>query len=155
MKRMFFLLVAVALSMVAISAACSGECAVKCKKQANESSAVSLKAAETVEIIYFHGKQRCPTCMAIESESKALVDNELVDQVITGRVKMVVVDFSTEEGKAIASKYKISFSSLLIVAKKGSEETVEDLTRYAFANARSNAEVFRENLKAKVLAYIQ
>ncbi|MBQ0073706.1 MAG: thioredoxin, partial [Prevotella sp.] len=95
--------------------------------------------AQKAEIIYFHGKQRCMTCMAIEKETKALVEGELAQQVKTGKVKFRIVDFSTEKGKKIAAKYKVTFSSLFVVTPKGAE----DLTRFAFANARSNAEGFR------------
>lgn len=30
-----------------------------------------------VEVIYFHGKQRCPTCRAIEKYTKEVVYNDL------------------------------------------------------------------------------
>lgn len=103
--------------------------------------------AQKAEIIYFHGKQRCMTCMAIEKEAKALVEGELAKQVKAGKVKFRVVDISTEEGKKIAAKYKVTFSSLFVVSSKGAE----DLTRFAFANARTNAEGFRKELKDKVV----
>lgn len=70
----------------------------------------------TVEILYFHGKQRCATCMAIEKETKALVEGELAQQVKDG---------------------------------------AEDLTRFAFAKARTNAEEFRKALKEKVVNSIK
>lgn len=107
--------------------------------------------AQKAEIIYFHGKQRCMTCMAIEKETKALVEGELAKQVKAGKVKFRVVDISTEEGKKIAAKYKVTFSSLFVVSSKGAE----DLTRFAFANARTNAEGFRKELKDKVVKAIK
>lgn len=30
-----------------------------------------------VEVLYFHGKQRCATCRAIEKYTKDVVDNDL------------------------------------------------------------------------------
>ena len=107
--------------------------------------------AQKAEIIYFHGKQRCMTCMAIEKETKALVEGELAKQVKAGKVKFRIVDISTEEGKKIAAKYKVTFSSLFVVSSKGAE----DLTRFAFANARTNAEGFRKELKDKVVKAIK
>lgn len=107
--------------------------------------------AQKAEIIYFHGKQRCVTCMAIEKETKALVKGELAKQVKAGKVKFRVVDLSTEQGKKIAAKYKVTFSSLFVVTPGGAE----DLTRFAFANARNNAEGFRKELRAKVLKAIK
>lgn len=107
--------------------------------------------AKKAEIIYFHGKQRCKTCIAIEKETKTLVEGELAELVKKGKVKFRIVDFSTDEGKKIASKYRVTFSSLFVVTPKGAE----DLTRFAFANARSNAEGFRKELKDKVVKTIK
>lgn len=109
------------------------------------------KENSAVEIIYFHGKQRCATCMAIENETKALVEGELAQQVKDGKVIFSVVDFSTEEGKKLATQYKVSFSSLFIVTPNGTE----DLTRLAFSYARTNAEEFRNELKYKVMEVIK
>ena len=132
------------LSTTTISA-CTGNSTPESKKE----TVAKQKAA--VEIIYFHGKQRCKTCIAIEKETKALVEGELAELVKKGKVKFRIVDFSTDEGKKIASKYKVTFSSLFVVTPKGAE----DLTRFAFANARSNAEGFRKELKDKVVKTIK
>ncbi|MBQ6049805.1 MAG: thioredoxin [Bacteroidaceae bacterium] len=109
------------------------------------------KQEAAVEIIYFHGKQRCKTCIAIEKETKALVEGELAELVKKGKVKFRIVDFSTDEGKKIASKYRVTFSSLFVVTPSGAE----DLTRFAFANARSNPKEFRKELKNKVVKAIE
>lgn len=109
------------------------------------------KENTAVEIIYFHGKQRCATCMAIEKETKALVEGELAQHVKDGKVKFSVVDMSTEEGKKLAAQYKVSFSSLFVVTMDGAQ----DLTRFAFSNARTNPEEYRKELKNKVVKAIK
>lgn len=144
MKKITIMLLATLLSTTTISA-CTGNNTPESKKE----TVAKLEAA--VEIIYFHGKQRCKTCIAIEKETKALVEGELAELVKKGKVKFRIVDFSTDEGKKIASKYKVAFSSLFVVTPKGAE----DLTRFAFANARSNAEGFRKELKDKVVKAIK
>ena len=144
MKKITIMLLATILSTTTISA-CTGNNTPESKKE----TVAKQKAA--VEIIYFHGKQRCKTCIAIEKETKALVEGELAELVKKGKVKFRIVDFSTDEGKKIASKYKVTFSSLFVVTPKGAE----DLTRFAFANARSNAEGFRKELKDKVVKTIK
>ena len=144
MKKITIIMMAVLLSTATISA-CAGNNTPESKKE----TVAKQKAA--VEIIYFHGKQRCKTCIAIEKETKALVEGELVELVKKGKVKFRIVDFSTDEGKKIASKYRVTFSSLFVVTPKGAE----DLTRFAFANARSNAEGFRKELKDKVVKTIK
>lgn len=144
MKKITIMLLATLLSTTTISA-CTGNNTPESKKE----TVAKQKAA--VEIIYFHGKQRCKTCIAIEKETKVLVEGELAELVKKGKVKFRIVDFSTDEGKKIASKYKVTFSSLFVVTPKGAE----DLTRFAFANARSNAEGFRKELKDKVVKTIK
>ena len=144
MKKITIIMMAVLFSSATISA-CSGNNAPETKTES------VAKNASPVEIIYFHGKQRCMTCMAIEKETKALVEGELAKQVKTGKVKFHVVDFSTEEGKKIAAKYKVTFSALFVVTPKGAE----NLTRFAFANARTNGEGFRKELKDKVVKAIR
>ncbi len=151
MKRIIFVFIAaIVASMVMV--ACNGTNA------SNETSTIEVKVPNSdckVEVIYFHGKQRCMTCMSIEKETRFLMEGELAEQVKSGKVKMRVVDFSTIEGKTIAKKYKVTFSSLFVVTNPGQHEKSEDLTRFAFANARSNPEVFRKEVKAKVLNAIK
>lgn len=144
MKKITIILFATLLSTTTISA-CTGINTPESKKE------TVAKQEAAVEIIYFHGKQRCKTCIAIEKETKALVEGELAELVKKGKVKFRIVDFSTDEGKKIASKYRVTFSSLFVVTPKGAE----DLTRFAFANARSNAEGFRKELKDKVVKTIK
>ena len=144
MKKITIMLLAALLSTATISA-CTGISTPEAKKE------TVAKQEAAVEIIYFHGKQRCKTCIAIEKETKALVEGELAELVKKGKVKFRIVDFSTDEGKKISSKYRVTFSSLFVVTPSGAE----DLTRFAFANARSNAEGFRKELKDKVVKTIK
>lgn len=144
MKKITLLLMAAFLSSASISA-CSGNNAPESKQE------TIAKENSTVEIIYFHGKQRCATCMAIEKETKALVEGELAQQVKEGKVTFRIVDISTDEGKKLAAQYKVSFSSLFVVTPDGAE----DLTRFAFSNARMNADGYRKELRNKVMKAIK
>lgn len=55
------------------------------------SNAKSNKATEEqtqkdrVEVLYFHGKQRCATCMAIEKNAKEAVEAQFADELKTER----------------------------------------------------------------------
>lgn len=148
MKQITIMLLAALLSTATISA-CTGISTSETKKE------TVAKQEVEVEIIYFHGKQRCKTCIAIEKETKVLFDGELAELVKSGKVKMRIIDFSTPEGKQIAEKYKVTFSSLFVVTNPGKNEYAEDLTRFAFANARSNPEAFRKEVKSKVMNNIK
>ena len=111
------------------------------KKAENVAESVTEAQIEAlgVEVVYFHGKQRCMTCMAIEKVASETVADKYAD----GMVKFTVVDIDTPEGEPIADKYKIARSSLIVVNHKADgTETVENMTEKAFANARNNSESF-------------
>lgn len=84
-----------------------------------------------------------------------MVQNDLASEVKAGKVRFRVVDITTPEGKVLAAKYKVSWSSLFVVQHKGGKEKVNNLTQFAFANAAGNAEGFRKELKNKVLQLLK
>lgn len=105
---------------------------------------------DVVEVLYFHGKQRCATCMAIEKETKTIVNGQFVNSVKGGKLKFRVIDITKAENETIAEKYEITWSSLVIVKYKDDKEQAENLTKFAFANARSKPDVFRSELTKKI-----
>lgn len=99
-----------------------------------------------VEILYFHGKRRCATCMAIESNTKEAVETNFPDRIKDGSVVFRVIDISQKENEAIADKHEVSWSSLYIVRHNAGTETAENMTEFAFANARNSPEVFKAGI---------
>ena len=137
MKQMKHLLILLAL-MIGLTA-----CAADAQKKENTPK-------NGVEVLSFHGKQRCATCQAIEKETKALIDSQFADAVKSGKVRFRVVDITKSENEALADKYEITWSSLVIVKYNNGKETAENLTQVAFANARSNPAQFKKELAAKI-----
>ncbi len=104
---------------------------------------VATADASTVNVYYFHGKQRCKTCLAIEDVTKkAIADNYKDNQ----KVKFVEINIDEDKNKDIVEKYEIAFSSLLIV--KGEDYT--DLTEQAFANAVNSPDALTDLIKEEV-----
>ena len=103
-----------------------------------------------VEVLCFHGKQRCATCVAIERETKAVIDGQFADAVADGVLEMRIIDITQPENEAIADKYEITWSSLVVVKYADGSEQAENLTKFAFANARNNPETFRSELTEKL-----
>ena len=108
-----------------------------------------------VEVLYFHGKQRCATCVAIERETKAVIDGQFADAVADGALEMRIIDITQPENEAIADKYEITWSSLVVVKYTDGEEQAENLTKFAFANARNNPETFRAELSERLKKLIE
>ncbi len=103
-----------------------------------------------VEVLYFHGKQRCVTCRAIEKCSKEVVDVDLASYKKSGKVRFRAVDISTPQGEKLAKKYRVSWSSLYVNKWQNGKESRNDFTQPAFKNARNNTAVFKSDLKNKV-----
>ena len=103
-----------------------------------------------VEVLYFHGKQRCATCVAIERETKTVIDGQFADAVADGALEMRIIDITQPENEALADKYEITWSSLVVVKYADGSEQAENLTKFAFANARNNPETFRSELTERL-----
>ncbi len=116
------------LTLMAIFASCG----VKGKKEA---SAFLDKDANEISVLYFHGKQRCVTCNAIERLTK-----EVVDSLGAKNIVMRVVDISKDE--ATADKYQVTWSSLIL----DHNGKTDNLTDMGFAYAKNKPEVFKAKL---------
>jgi len=103
-----------------------------------------------VEVLYFHSKQRCPTCIAIGNNSKDVVAKDFANQVKAGQVKFKEIDISTSEGEKIGEKYHVTWSSLFVNQWKNGKEKRNDMTSFGFENARNNTPAFRSGLKTKI-----
>lgn len=125
----------------------------------NGGEATTANAAEPVkdhvEVIYFHGKQRCATCMAIEKEAKAVVEQQFANDVKNGKVQFRIVDISDPKNEGLANKYEVSWSSLYITSYKNGKETRQNLTEFGFGNARSKPELFKKGLAEKIKAALK
>lgn len=110
----------------------------------------SGKVKDFVEVLYFHGKQRCVTCRSIEQNTKELVEAKFARQMKEGKVVYRVIDISKKENARIAEKYEVTWSSLFLVQHKNGKEKAENLTEFTFGHSRTQPEVFKKGLAEKV-----
>jgi len=120
-----------------------------------KSNAVTVKeqsgqVRDFVEVLYFHGKQRCMTCRSIEQNTKELLESMFQRQMKEGKVVFRVIDISKKENARIAEKYEVTWSSLFLVQHKKGKEKAENLTEFAFGHSRTQPEVFKKGLAEKV-----
>lgn len=113
------------------------------------------KTSNRVEILYFHGKQRCATCMAIEKNTRELVNTTFAKELKNGTVVFKIVDISTPEGEKIADNYKVTWSSLYVNKWKDGKETRNDMTKFGFSNARKNPDTFKNGVIQKVKSLLK
>lgn len=139
MKRLSLILLA------ALTLACRQSPAVKDSEHAART--------DGVEILLFHADRRCPTCTAIERLTREVVENDFAGQRAGGELSMRVIGIS--DHRDMADRYEVSWSSLIVIRHDGDSERVEDMTRFAFANARTNPERFKDGLKEKITELLQ
>ncbi len=134
MKRLLIVLSCLALM---VSCGAGGQ---KEGKSAGTSTKVA-KASDVVEVLSFHTKKRCVTCLAIENLTK-----EVVEGLKDSKVVLKVIDISDKANSEIADKYEATWSALHL----DNGATKSDLTKMAFANARNNPDKFKELLLAEI-----
>ena len=68
---------------------------------------------DMVEVLYFHGAQRCKTCKAIEQNTMKIIESNYTDEINTGKLVFKSVDLTQE--KELAKKYEVTWSSLFVI----------------------------------------
>ena len=111
MKKILFLFV---LGFALLS--CGGNAKQETAAQTTQEAVV---ATDGVEVLYFHGKQRCATCIAIEKHAREAVEAAFADAVKRGEVTFRIIDISQPENQALAEKYEVTWSSLFVVKHQG------------------------------------
>lgn len=115
-----------------------------------QKQAAVMPKKDCVEVLYFHGAQRCPTCVAIEKLTKEVVETTFAEQAKNGDVVFKNIDIAQKENEALADRYEVTWSSLFVNGWVAGAETATNLTEFAFANARTNPEKFKAELTAKI-----
>lgn len=88
--------------------------------------------------------------MAIENNIKAAIEENFASQIKNGDVVFRVIDISQKENEDIAEKYEVTWSSLFVVKYKNGHETSENMTEFAFGNARKSPDVFKAGVVKSV-----
>ena len=104
----------------------------------------------TVEIIYFHATNRCPTCLAVENNAKKTIEENFKSELSKGTIKFVSINIDDKANEALVKKYQVAFSTLLIIRKVGASESKTDMTDIGFQYARNNPTKYAELLKAEI-----
>lgn len=118
--------------------------------QGKSTQAAKAANGNVVEVMYFHDKQRCVTCLAIEKLTKEVVEKDFAKEVKQGKVRYREIDISTAEGEKIADRYEVTWSSLFVNQWKGKKETRNNMTKFGFANARKDPDAFKAGLRNKI-----
>jgi hypothetical protein len=112
-----------------------------CQAQKEEQKAQDVVQKATVEVYYFHYTRRCPTCLAVEEETK-----KAVAELYAGKVSFASFNLDEAEGQKKGEAVGVSGQTLLIV--KGKDKI--DLTNEGFLYAKTNPEELKKILSEKI-----
>ena len=122
-------------------------CGGSAEKQSTKPESVKVAETAKVMVYYFHGKQRCKTCLAIQKVAEQTINENFAEN---KEVKFIELDYSDKVNETIAEKYQVANSSLFVVAGDG----FTDLTNIAFANAIRNPNELKEKIVTEVNNYL-
>lgn len=122
---------------------------------AQTKKAAAKSEAPVVEVLYFHGPQRCKTCVALQKAAKELVDTKFAKELKSGRVIFREIDLTTKGGEKLGDRYEVAWSSLVVVRKQGKKEKSEDLTEDGFRYAVNNKAKIQSILQNKITEYLK
>lgn len=122
-------LLAFAIAIVLISFGSCGDTNTQAKE--NMASAVA-ESAPTIQILYLHGERRCATCIKVGEVSLNLYNTKYANNT---NVIYKEINTDKEENKAIAEKYQITSSSLIIDVNGEVKNITVDAFKYAKTDA--------------------
>lgn len=123
MKK-YFAIVAIALLSITFGS-CSNSNAKSDEKKLPEAS---TKVDQTIQILYFHGNRRCPTCIKVGEVSLNLFNAKYSSNAL---VSYKDINIDNDENKAIAEKYQVTGSSLLVDVNGEVKNITVDAFKYA------------------------
>lgn len=113
------------------------------KPESKESGEQDLLSQADVTVFYFHGKQRCVTCLTVQE----VTQQAMIERFAKNKdVQFVEIDFSIPENEPLAEKYEIVFSSLIVATP----ESYVDITEQAFDLAMSKPEELKDLIEKEV-----
>lgn len=149
MRNIIFILI-----VFAALASCKNETTDEAQTNTGDQTSIDLTKAKVI-VYYFHGDRRCPSCIAISDETNKFLTSGFKADMEAGIIVYKDVNIDKEENKAIAEKYQIAGSALLIIKNdKGTDVEITDLTGDGFKFAMNKPEIFVEKLKNAIDKYL-
>jgi hypothetical protein len=90
------------------------------RKQGGIATAADAEVKKTAEegdglmVYYFHGDVRCPTCRAIESQAKEVVDSQYAKQLESGAIAWKVFNYQKGAGVAVGKQFKVDLPVIVV-----------------------------------------
>lgn len=126
----------ISLFLVLFGLGCSAD---KTETVAEKRATPIIQSTAKVQVYYFHGDRRCVTCQAVGAVAETTVSEKFG---ANPDVAFLEVNIDRAENEKLAEKFQVSGSGLYLLA----HEKIEDLTAFAFQNARTAPEMLTNKL---------
>jgi len=125
--------------------------AISCGGGSQENAPLFEPDPGTIQIVLFHLSQRCESCMAVEAETRTILESEYMEELDAGKIRFISYDFHSENGKKAAGQLRASGQTLFVV----NGDSISDLTGPAFLFAHTNPDRYREALTKQLDKYLK
>ena len=132
--------------MLTLTAILAG-CGQNPKKATNTAEQTAIDITDVI-VYYFHGKQRCKTCVAVGDVARETIEKAFADN---NKVRFVELNTSEKGNDALIEKYDVTWNALIIA--KG--ENAIEITDQAFATAVKNPQSLENLIKEEVNKRLQ
>lgn len=102
------------------------------------------------ELYYFHPTERCPIDQAIEESTRQIVHTGFNQQIKDGTLKFKVINTDDKSMSPLVNRFEINAQALYLVTFPSGRELKNDLTEFAFSNAKNNPAKFKSGLKEEL-----
>ena len=120
-----------------------------CQVNAQDEQEPKSESTNKIEVIDFHSTHRCMTCNAIEANTKYTLNTYFADELKEKTITFQSVNIDEEVNYKMAEKFEASGTSLFLNVIINGEETIINLTDFAFSKGRKK-EAFSKELKSKI-----
>lgn len=84
---------------------------------------LSADTGNYVRVIYFHGENRCQTCIKIEGLCDGAMKDYFKNQIQSGTVKWEVINFDEKKNEHYVDKFELYSQTLILIKYKNGKET--------------------------------
>jgi len=120
-------------------------CCASCRPAPVNQQNIGTDAA--LGVYFFHLAARCEACTAVEENTVRVLDKYYKSQLKSGTISFRSININDRENRALTERYKISYTSLLLVRNDG---TFTDFTNTALNYANMAPSRFEELLKTEI-----
>jgi hypothetical protein len=106
-------------------------------------------AGDALVVYYFHSSFRCPSCVAIESQTKALLDADFAQQLSNEEIVWKTLNFEKPAGKTLAAKFEVK-DPVVVLARMKNDEVADWKPLDKVRGLVDNKEAFRKYVRGEI-----